>query len=80
MTINAFMYQFGTSASVTDHLLSRPAQEIGERMDDSESVRVANKAVAACLCMLSTAEVGDIDMDEVLYMLACVLRNPWILT
>lgn len=51
-----------------------------KRMEDSESVRVANKAVAACLCMLSTAEVSDIDMDEVLYMLACVLRNPWILT
>jgi len=49
-------------------------------MDDSESVRVANKAVAACLRMLSTAEQGDRDMDEVLYMLACVLRNPWILT
>ena len=47
--------------------------------DEQEAVRVANKAVAACLCMLSTAEVGDIDMDEVLYMLACVLMHPDIL-
>ena len=65
---------------MTDHLLSRPAQEIGEKMDENESVRVAAKAVAACLRMLSTAEQGDRDMDEILYMLACVLMHPSILT
>jgi len=46
---------------------------------EQESVRVANKAVAACLRMLSTGETWDVDVDEVLYMLACVLMHPDIL-
>ena len=47
--------------------------------EEQESVRVANKAVAACLRMLSTGEQWDVDVDEVLFMLACVLMYPDIL-
>ena len=47
--------------------------------EEQEAVRVANKAVAACLRMLSTGEQWDVDVDEVLLMLSRVLMHPEIL-
>ena len=44
-------------------------------MDDN----VAVEAVAACLRVMADADLNDVELGKVLWMLACVLEHPEVL-